>query len=180
MCLCPEQVRCQITRVARAYPYVMRFDDLFAHKGHADAAMLTAIRHRPEAATDGGLRILLHHMLVANRFWLLTIVGEPFDADSEMRVPDSLDELVEHFRSTHERERAWVAGATEEGLNRMLESALIPGGRCQVSDALLQVCLHSQGHRAQCAKLLRALGGTPPLTDFILWRVERPAPNWPT
>jgi uncharacterized damage-inducible protein DinB len=44
---------------------------------------------------------------------------------------------------------------------------------------LLQVCLHSQGHRAQAAKLLRALGGTPPMLDFILWRVDRPAPPWP-
>ena len=158
----------------------MRFDDLFAHKGHADASMLAAIRLHPEAALDGELRTLLHHMLVASRFWLLTIAGEPFDGDSEMRVPDSLAALVETFRTTHERERAWLAGATEESLTRVLESALIPGGRCRVSDALLQVCLHSQGHRAQCAKRLRALGGQPPMTDFILWVVERPAPAWPS
>jgi len=166
--------------MSRAYSYVMRFDDLFGHKGHADAAMLTAIRRHPGAATDGELQVMLHHMLVANRFWLLTIVGEPFEADRETRVPDSLEVLIESFRVTHERERAWVAGATREDLNRMLESALIPGGRCLVSEALLQVCLHSQGHRAQCAKLLRARGGAPPMTDFILWRVERPAPNGPT
>ena len=157
----------------------MRFDDLFAHKGHADASMLTAIWQHPEAASDGQLRVLLHHMLVANRFWLLTILGEPFDADSETRVPGSLEPLIESFRATHERERAWVAGATGESLTRVLESALIPGGRCRVSDAWLQVCLHSQGHRAQCATMLRALGGHPPMTDFILWRVERPAPAWP-
>ena len=162
------------------YANRMRFDDLFAHKGHADASMLTAIRQHPEAASDGQLLVLLHHMLVANRFWLLTIVGQPFDADRETRVPGSLDELIETFRATHERERAWVVGASEESLARVLESPLIPGGRCLVSDALLQVCLHSQGHRAQCAKLLRALGGTPPMTDFILWLVERPAPTWPT
>ena len=158
----------------------MRFDDLFAHKGHADASMLTAIRLHPEAASDGELQTLLHHMLVANRFWLLTIVGEPFDGDSEMRVPGSLATLVETFRTTHERERAWLAGVTRESLTRVLESALIPGGRCRVSDALLQMCLHSQGHRAQCAKRLRALGGHPPMTDFILWLVERPAPVWPS
>ena len=158
----------------------MRFDDLLAHKGHADASMLTAIRQHPEAASDVELRVLLHHMLVANRFWLLTIVGQPFDGDTETRVPDSLAELIETFRATHERERAWVAGASDERLSRVLESPLIPGGRCLVSEALLQVCLHSQGHRAQCAKRLRSLGGTPPMTDFILWLVDRPAPAWPT
>ena len=53
---------------------------------------------------------------------------------------------------------------------------LIPGGRCSVMQAWLQVCLHSHGHRAQLAKLLRAHGGEPPVTDFISWLATRPAP----
>jgi uncharacterized damage-inducible protein DinB len=158
----------------------MCFRDLLAHKGFADAAMVTAIRQHREAAADGPLRVALHHMLVANRFWLLSIEGEAFVADLETRVPDSLDALIAGFRTTHEREMAWMAAAAPDSLSRTLESALIPGGRCLVSDALLQVCLHSQGHRAQCAKMLRALGGSPPVTDFILWRVDRQAPTWPT
>jgi uncharacterized damage-inducible protein DinB len=157
----------------------MRFQDLLAHKGYADAAVLTAIRQHGAAASDGDLRVLLHHMLVANRFWLLSITAQAFVAEAETQVPGSLDELVERFRATHEREMGWVTAASEETLARTLESPLIPGGRCLVSDALLQVCLHSQGHRAQCAKLLRALGGTPPMTDFILWVIDRPMPVWP-
>jgi uncharacterized damage-inducible protein DinB len=39
----------------------------------------------------------------------------------------------------------------------------------------MQVCLHSHGHRAQAAKMLRRLGGEPPATDFILWLANRPA-----
>ena len=105
--------------------------------------------------------------------------GEPFVAEVETRVPETFDPLVASFRATHERETAWVAAATDAVLSQTLESAHIPGGRCLVSDALLQVCLHSQGHRAQCAKMLRALGGTPPQTDFIVWRVDRRVPAWP-
>ena len=157
----------------------MWFHDLIAHKGYADAELLNAVRRHHPALSDPQLRTLLHHMLVANRFWLLSIVGEPFVADMETRVPDSFESLSEGFRITHEQETAWFAAATDTALSRTLESALIPGGRCVVSDALLQVCLHSQGHRAQCAKMLRALGGTPPATDFILWLVGRPAPTWP-
>lgn len=155
------------------------FHDLIAHKGFADAEMLQAIGQHPVASTDVPLRTLLHHMLVSNRFWLLSIVGEPFHADVETRVPDSFNELVADFRATHARETEWLARVADYALSQTLESALIPGGRCVVSDALLQVCLHSQGHRAQCAKMLRALGGVPPATDFILWRVDRPAPGWP-
>ena len=158
----------------------MWFHDLIAHKGYADAELLTAVRRHIAAPSDPDLRTLLHHSLVSNRFWLLSIVGEPFVADVESRVPESLDTLIAGFRTTHERETAWLASATDAGLSQILESALIPGGRCLVSEALLQVCLHSQGHRAQCAKMLRALGGTPPATDFILWRIDRRAPVWPT
>jgi uncharacterized damage-inducible protein DinB len=154
------------------------FHDLIAHKGFADAELLKAIGQHPVASTDVPLRTLLRHMLVSNRFWLLSIVGESFHADVEARVPHSFNELVADFRATHARETEWLAGVTDDALSRTLESALIPGGRCVVSDALLQVCLHSQGHRAQCAKMLRALGGIPPATDFILWRVDRPAPVW--
>jgi uncharacterized damage-inducible protein DinB len=148
----------------------MWFHDLIAHKGWADAELLSS---------DPQLRALLHHMLVANRFWLLSIVGEPFVADVETPVPESIDALIPIFRTTHDRERAWLATATDAGLSQTLVSKLIPGGRCTVSDAVLQVSLHSQGHRAQCAKMLRALGGTPPATDFILWLVDRPSSSWP-
>ena len=155
------------------------FRDLLAHKGFADAELLKAIGQHPPASTDAPLRTLLHHMLVSNRFWLLSILGEPFNAEIETRVPDSFDVLAASFRTTHARETEWSEGVTDDALSQTLESPLIPGGRCVVSDALLQVCLHSQGHRAHCAKLLRALGGIPPATDFILWRVDRPAASWP-
>jgi uncharacterized damage-inducible protein DinB len=157
----------------------MPFRDLIAHKGFADAALLSAIAQHSAASTDAALRTLLHHMLVSNRFWLLSIVGQRFDAETETRVPDSFAALSVSFRITHARESEWLARATDTAFSETLESALIPGGRCLVSDALLQVCLHSQGHRAQCAKMLRALGGVPPATDFIVWRVDRPAPGWP-
>jgi uncharacterized damage-inducible protein DinB len=157
----------------------MWFHDLIAHKGWADAELLNTVRQHAVASSDPQLRTLLHHMLVANRFWLLSMVGEPFVADVETRVPESVASLISIFRTTHEREKAWLAAAADEELSQTLESALIPGGRCKVSDAVLQVCLHSQGHRAQCAKMLRELGGTPPASDFILWLVDRPSPGWP-
>ena len=157
----------------------MRLHDLIAHKGYADAALLHAVRRHPAASSDTGLRSLLHHVLISNRFWLLSIVGEPFVAEAATGAPPSLAAMIADFRTIHDRETAWLAEANDRALSRTLENALIPGGRCTISDALLQVCLHSQGHRAQCAKMLRALGGPPPATDFILWLVDRPAPAWP-
>ena len=153
--------------------------DLVAHKGHADAAMLSAIRMNTASAADVEVRELLHHVLLANRFWLLAVIGAPFVLDEESRTSGSFDALVRRYRDNHGQELAWCAGATATDLERLLDVPPIPAGRCTVSQAWLQVCLHSQGHRAQCAKLLRRHGAVPPPTDFILWVAERPAPTWP-
>ncbi len=155
------------------------FRDLVQHKAWASAALLSAIRQSETASDDEPLRTLLHHIILANRFWLFSCLGQGFDIDIESRTPESLDAIADRYRTTHTQEREWIANAVESDLACVLEDALIPGGRCSVAQAYMQVCLHSHGHRAQCAKLLRSLGGTPPATDFILWLKDRPAPDWP-
>jgi uncharacterized damage-inducible protein DinB len=152
--------------------------DLVSHHGHANAAMLSAVRQNDAAIADTELCELLHHVLVANRFWLLSVLGLPFVFEEESRPSSSFEVLVQRYRTTHEQQSAWLATATEADLARVLESALIPGGQCSVAQAFLQVCMHSHGHRAQCAKLLRRHGGAPPSTDFISWLAGRPHPEW--
>lgn len=152
--------------------------DLIAHKNHANAALLAAIRQNPAAASDPELWELLHHILLANRFWLLTILELPFVHEHEARPSPSFDALMQRYGSTQAQEAAWLETATAADLARILEGALIPNGRCSVSQAFVQVCLHSHGHRAQCAQLLRRHGGGPPATDFILWLTNRPRAEW--
>jgi uncharacterized damage-inducible protein DinB len=152
--------------------------DLIGHKGHANAAMVSAIAQHQSAAPDLELWRLLHHILLANRFWLVSILGRPFDLEHESRPPTSLDALIEQYVGTHAQEAEWLAGATEADLERVLTNPLVPGGACSVLQALMQVCLHSHGHRAQCAMRLRQHGGTPPATDFIVWLTTRPAADW--
>jgi uncharacterized damage-inducible protein DinB len=149
--------------------------DLVEHKGYANAVLLQAVRAHAVAASDRELWDLFHHILLANRFWLLSVLGAPFDHAGEAAASPSFDALVERFAGVQTEERAWFAAATERDVERVLEGPLIPGGRCSVAQAYLQVCLHSHGHRAQAAKMLRRLGGEPPATDFILWLTNRPA-----
>jgi uncharacterized damage-inducible protein DinB len=152
--------------------------DLMAHKAYADAAVLRAIRQNEAAASDAEVCDLVRHILLANRYWLLSTTGQPFVYEEESLPGASLDALIARYRLTHEQERAWLATATEADAARLLEHARIPGGPRTVGQALTQVCLHSQGHRAQCAKLLRRHGGVPPTTDYILWVATRPSPDW--
>lgn len=152
--------------------------DLVAHNGYANALVLNAVGQTAAAAADGDIDALLHHVLLANRFWVLSVLAQPFAYSHESRRAASLDELVRRYAETHEQQAAWLTQATETDVARVLESELIPGGRCTVTQAFLQVCLHSHGHRAQLAKLLRHHGAVPPQTDFILWLAGRTAPAW--
>src|SRR5262249_47761476 len=120
----------------------------------------------------------LHHIILANRFWVALLAGHPFDINNESRVPESLQVIAALYRETHEREAQWINGLHDPDLDRVVVTAFIPDHSFSLAQAMMQVCLHSHGHRAQCAAKLRALGGNPPPTDFVAWLTERPAPNW--
>lgn len=153
--------------------------DLVRHKGYANATLLAVVMQSPAASADAEIAELLHHVLIANRFWTSSIVGEPFVPDDEIRTSRALPALVDGFRAVQAIEEAWLATAADADLTKYVAGHLVPGGRCTVARAITQVCLHSLGHRSQCAKLLRRHGITPPMTDFIMWVVERPAAQWP-
>lgn len=153
--------------------------DLVRHKWHANAAILQAVRHHDAAAHNEELRKLLHHILIANRYWLLLTLQREFAREEESRIPDTIDNLIERFRDTAIVEMDWIFQLPEADLLRQLRPAALSGRTYSVAEALIQVCLHSHAHRAQCATRLRALGGTPPMMDFIVWVSERPDPEWP-
>jgi uncharacterized damage-inducible protein DinB len=149
--------------------------DLMLHKRHANAVLFQAIRDNETAADDPELRKTLHHILVANRFWLSLMLGLPFVVEEESKVLESLADLETLYKETHARELEWASKLDEADLARTVETPYIPGHSYSLAQALMQVCMHSAAHRAQCSKRLRQLGGTPPGMDFIVWLKERPA-----
>ena len=149
-------------------------DELIRHKWWANARLLHAIGQCPSAASDEELRKMFHHILFSNRFWLFHILGLPFVREDEMQVPDNLAGIIERFKETDRLESEWLSKTDESHLDRMLETRSSKLGiNVSVTQAILQICMHSHGHRAQCASRLRALGGTPPGSDFVLWVKEQ-------
>jgi uncharacterized damage-inducible protein DinB len=153
--------------------------DLVLHKGFANATLLAAVVQSPAASGDAEITEMLHHVLIANRFWTASILGEPFVVEEEVLSPRALPSLVDGFRGVQALDEAWLAHAADADLVKHIAGPLVPGGRCTVAQAVTQVCLHSLGHRAQCAKLLRRHGVTLPMTDYIMWAVARPPARWP-
>jgi uncharacterized damage-inducible protein DinB len=152
--------------------------DLVRHKGHTNAALFRAIRQHNVASQDEELRKLLHHIILANRFWLMQSLELPFALEQESRVPDTLEAIAAIYRETHAQELQWISQIREPDLARTVETPFIPGKRFSVAEAMMQICMHSHGHRAQCATRLRLLGGAPPAMDFILWLKDRPTADW--
>jgi uncharacterized damage-inducible protein DinB len=140
--------------------------------------MLKAIRQNEAAALDAELRATLHHILLANRFWLSLFLGIPFDLDAESKIPDSLAELSTRYHETYRQEIEWISRIGDADLERTVETTFMPGQQYSVAQGIMQVCMHTQAHRAQCATRLRLLGGIPPPMDFVIWLKDRPEPDW--
>jgi uncharacterized damage-inducible protein DinB len=145
-------------------------EELMRYKWWANAALLHSIEQYPPAAEDEEFRKMLNHILFSNRFWLLTILDQPFEPESEMQLPADLVVIIARFKETERLESVCLSHAADPDLERILQTRSSRLGiDVSVRQAMLQICLHTQGHRSQCAARLRALGGTPPGTDYVLW-----------
>jgi uncharacterized damage-inducible protein DinB len=154
------------------------FAELFEHQAWADAMMLAAVGACPAAGDDEKLRHTLHHIVMVQRLFLSIFLKQPFDMATEAKQPESMDALVARFRATHGEEIAFVKNLDEAALAGIIDMPWVPGAKLTLAQALLQVVMHSQSHRGQCASRLRAAGDQPPTLDFILWLKDRPAPAW--
>jgi len=152
--------------------------DLVQHKNYANAILLNAILGHEQASADAELRGLLHHVILANRFWLSLFLDQPFDVNRESQVPPSMRDVAGLYRQTYDRELDWIRGINDSDLQRALTTPFIPDRTFSLGEAAMQVCLHSHGHRSQCATRLRILGGEPPPMDFILWLKDRACAEW--
>lgn len=151
-------------------------DQLVRHKWWANSNLLRAIAQHQPAADDEELRKLLHHILISNRYWLLLTLGQPFVDEEERRIPASHQAMIESFAATEKLEVDWLSTVTSPDLDRRVQPRALPDITVTVAETMLQMSLHSHGHRSQCASRLRALGGTPLPMDFVLWVREHRRP----
>src|SRR4051812_26852234 len=126
-------------------------EEMVRHKWHASAAYLAAAHQHESARLDEELRKLFHHILVANRFWLFLTLGLEFDREKEARPPETLDALIESYQQTEALEMEWLSRWDEGELNRQLVTPWLPGKVFTAAQAVMQIVLHSHGHRAQAA-----------------------------
>jgi len=147
------------------------FQSLFAHMAWADTAILKAVAAQDGAFDEEDLRKWLNHIVFVQRFFLSLLQQRPFEAGSERQVPGGVDEMERRFQEAHVDGAAYTARLDEAELARTIEFPVPAWKHFQpaVRDGLMHVIMHSEHHRAQVAIRLRALGATPPMTDYIIW-----------
>ena len=153
-------------------PHIHR---LLAHLDWADRRALEVLRATPEP--DAVRRFA--HVLAAERVWLTRLRGEPPDTPV---WPDlTLDECARLADENRAGYAAYVSALTPVELAREVAYTTSAGQalRSRVDDILLQVALHGQYHRGQLALLVRAAGGTPAPTDYIVFVRGAPAASTP-
>lgn len=149
--------------------------DLFNHMEWADAQVLRAA---VAASADGFVRERLVHIHTVQRAFLDVWRGTP-----DSPGPEDFAALREFARETNAAIQAFLA--SDPDLDRKPPIAWRERSGAPmvhpatVRDMMLQVVTHSTYHRGQVNTRLREIGGTPPLTDFIVWVWKgRPAAEW--
>ena len=156
---------------------IQLIQSLFAHCAWADTAVLQGVSAHEGAFSDNEIRKWLHHIVVVQRFFLSLLQQHPFDMERERKVPETIAEMEQRFQEAHTDGAAYTARLSETELARTIEFPVpsMKDFHPPVRDALMQVVMHSEHHRAQVATRLRVLGAKPPVVDYIAWvRLGRP------
>jgi uncharacterized damage-inducible protein DinB len=154
--------------------------DLYGHQAWADAEHWSALQAHPGALEDSAIRDRLYHYHLTQRAFLLVVRG---DALSFPRLEDfpTMMSLKDYARSYHKEALELVRRSSDSELERIVVIPWFkdPPISVTIAQALTQATMHSQYHRGQNASRLRELGGTPPLTDLIVWYWKgRPEAKW--
>jgi uncharacterized damage-inducible protein DinB len=123
-------------------------------------------------------RRYLHHILAAERVWLLRLRGEesageeiwPHLSDVEARA------MAAENRTGYRR---FLERLTEDGLDTAIEYVNQRGRRYRTAtaDILIHVAMHGSYHRGQLARAVREAGAQPINTDFINYVRQLDAPD---
>ena len=156
--------------------------ELFGHQAWADSEHWLALAAQPEALDDPTIRERLHHLHLVERLflWASRDGQGQFTASKIEDIPD-IRSIRDDVRQYHVEAITHVASLSRARLDEVLDipwfrNAPAPFTREQ---ALVQSVMHSQYHRGQNATRLRELGGSPPITDFIMWLFKgKPEGRW--
>jgi uncharacterized damage-inducible protein DinB len=137
---------------------------MFAHMAWADTRTLGALRAMHEAPSQA--LDLYAHVLTAEHTWLRRIEGVTTTYDVFQSL--GLDECERLARANHHGFATLLAdGDRQRDVSYHTTTGL--AHTTPLEDILVHVSHHGMYHRGQVALLMRAAGGTPVSTDYIVY-----------
>ncbi len=153
--------------------------DLLGHCGWANAVFFHTWAKGP-ARDNEELRRRVGHILGVQQGFLSVLKDQAASGPSD-QPPPTFDDLKVWAEQLHGELNEYVAALGEQDLSRKVNIPWIPDPPCilSVSEALVQVAMHTQHHRGQCMTRLKDFGGEPKNVDWIIWLWKnKPAPRW--
>lgn len=162
--------------------------ELYRHMHWADAKTWQAVAATQKAERDTTVAKLLHHIHAVQHAFLQVWTGQKPEF-SDFSAFSDLAEIRRWGQDYHQKVTAYLDTLTAPKLEHIVE---IPWatffvkhfGRAAapttLAETLFHAVTHSAHHRGQVMTQLRALGGEPPLVDFIVWMwLAKPPAEWP-
>jgi len=160
---------------------------LYSHMEWADALVWQTVLGDTPGSRDDYVVDSLVHLHMVQRAWLAVWQGEEVSIATREDF-GGLADIRAWARSYHPEAASFVAGLTEESLQRVVSVSWTefiekeiggPVSPACLGDAVYQVAAHSAHHRAQVQGRIREVGGSPSMVDYIgwVWR-GRPAADW--
>lgn len=137
---------------------------MYAHMAWADARAVAALRNNPDAPTQA--LELFSHVLTAEHIWLRRLQGQP--ASYAVFQTLGLDEC-ERVATENAAGFAEVLAAGDRSRAVSYRTSAGAAHTTPLDDILIHVSHHGMYHRGQVALLIRAAGGTPLSTDYIVY-----------
>lgn len=155
-----------------------RYRRWFEYEKDVHLKVLTAYETVPlEQRTSAGYQKALDlfaHLASARLMWLHRFGVREQNVKELFPQDISADQLRELVNEMHVAWIAYLANLSDDELDRFFEYKSLDAGRFRssIDDILTQLFGHSWYHRGQIASLIKALGGTPAITDFVYWSRE--------
>jgi uncharacterized damage-inducible protein DinB len=153
--------------------------DLMAHAEWANAVFFHAWDKSP-ARDHEELRRRLDHLIGVQVGFLHILRGEAPGGPKD-GPPRTFDDLKTRAQTCHFGLKEFAASLAPESLSRTVRIPWFPDPACiiTVSEAMVQVAMHSQHHRGQCMTRLKDFGGEPKDVDWIIWLwKQKPPARW--
>ena len=117
---------------------------------------------------------LFAHLAAARLIWLQRFGVREQSSKDFFPVGSTLENLASLISDMHEAWTEYLVTLDEAELSRYFEYQSLDGGRFRstIDDILTQLFGHSWYHRGQIAALIKSIGGTPAITDFVYWSRE--------